>query len=956
MSSSPKHRNRSSVLEALRHAASTFASHRALVLLLRSVKYVLAAFLLICLADALAHFATGTRLGLVVAIGSGILLLALIGLGIACFARPKAGKMATILERRDPNLGSKLTNILELHDQTTCDTLDPLTRDLARQAVADATRDIDTSQLRQVARAPFLKKEFRKALILLGIFAALPLLLGEPGRRQFLRLLHPYGDYPPLSFTWLDITRPNDDALTVVYGEDTRIEVTAKGHLPKELVLTTEPSDGSAPPRRLPMTTKGDGIFVTVVENIEQPLRLTATTPNERSRSKHRYLSVLLNPRIEKAWLTITPPPYTGLPAVERPFRFDGVQALEGSLLTFRLQSNRPLGNGSLRSIPTEGALAETPLRPVADGQANEALADLTVAQSGRLHFDVRDEQGREAEDAISSSLTVSQDLPPAISFLNPTQDSFIVSSHSFEVELAASDDYGVRTIRLLPAVNDAHLAELEETYPEIGPRRATFKRLVNLQDLGARPGDVVTFFAEAIDNCPEPHLTRTKMRRLEVISPEQYQDYLRKEATVAQVAASYEEMLARLDSAAQRQQEIADAMEDLAQRAQDAPLSEEDQEKLDSLRESQNQLNEEIRDLATEMESFADQTPIYDFEEQMQEAMNQMAQELRESVEKNEQSNAGNPSPADSAEAAREQEEKLSRQRQQGQEQVEQPLEDLAALHELINDVSEFQALYEEQKTLSEQTARFENQPNLSSADRLSLNEMAGRQREVASRLQNLQEELRNHADAAEENFPKAAQSARDLAGAIDQANMPGLGRASSQSMLQGKGEESHDQATRLKNEMERLMSQCSSCQGEGQSELDNYLQLFMGNSQGNNFQQMMDSLCFNPGQQGGAGMGQGGSLALGSLPGQQMGLMGGRSLMMGPIARALASGQGARHRSGSSGDSIAKVDASKAEQGKTASTRQSTTPESQGLLQEYENLTEAYFRTLTTSPDSSQ
>lgn len=956
MSSSPIHRNRASVLEALRHAASTFASHRALTLLLRSIKYLVAVLLLLCIADAIAHFTASTRFGLIITLGAGAMLVGMIAMLIACFARPKVARIASILEGRERRLGSKLTNILELHSQADDEELAPLTRDLARQAVTDATCQVETSELRALAKAPFLKREFKRAALVIVAFALLPVFLGEPGRRQLLRFLQPYGDHPPLSFTWLDISKPGDDTLQIVYGDDTRIEVRAKGHIPKEIVLTATPLDGSAPPRKIPMTTRGDGLFVTLVENIEKPLRVTAHTTNERSRSKHRNLNVQLDPRIENAWVTVSPPAYTGLPSHEAPFRFTGLQALAGSTLSFRLQSNRPLGDGILRMNVNEGESSETPLAPQAAGKENEAIAELVVSQSGRLHFDIRDESGRPPVDSTSSSLTASQDLPPGISFTSPLEDSFVVDSHEFEIEVSASDDYGLRLLRILPTIGDVPLPAIESTLAGIGPKRETLRKTLRLDQLGARPGSIVTFFAEAVDNCPDPHLSRTKMRRLEVISEEQYRDFLLKQADVSQIAGAYEALLDRLDSAANRQQELANELAELAQSAAERPLTEDEQERQEELKAAQERLNEELVEVAEQMQEMAGQTPVYDFEESLHETLANMAQQIEQSVAENKQSLTPNASPEQLAKAAREQHERLSQNQQQGEQDVESPLQDLAAMHELIKDINEFKALYEEQETLAEQTRRFAEQAQISAADRMSLKEMAGRQREIATRLQNLPEKLERHAAAAEEHFPKAAASARELADNLGHDNLPGLGRASSQSMLQGKGPDSHTQASHLQAEMAKYLSDCASCQGQGQGELDKYLQLTMGSPPGANFQQMMDSLCFNPGQQGGSGMGSGGSMASGMMPGQQMGLMGGRALLQGPIGHALAGGTGAQGRFGSPGTPLAKVDASREESGATTSSRATSTPESQGLLQEYENLTEAYFQSLTRTPESPQ
>lgn len=961
MSSPNNNRTRSSVLEALRRASSTFAGHRAQVMLMRSVKFVIGAFLLLCVADAAIHFGAGTRFGLILIVGLAILALGIAAILIASLARPNSEKIAQLLEQRNLGFGSKLTNILELHEQAEDQNIDPLTRELAELAVSNATQQVDTEEVLTTAKSPHRRHEFKWAAIALFIFALLPLLLGEPGRRQFLRLLHPFGDHPPLSFTWLDISKPFTDQVEVVYGESARVEVKAKGHLPKEVILLAQPQDGSSPEREIPMSTRGDGLFIAELDNVTQALRLTAVTPNKRSQSKQRLIAVLLNPRIEEAWVTVTPPTYTGLPSREKPFLFDGVQALQGSQLTFRLRSNRPLGKGTLAAKLTDAPPIEVPLAPVkGDGKVHDALATFEVSHSGRLHFAIRDEGGRPAEDEATSSLTVSHDLPPDISFLTPAEDSFIVDTHEFEIEIAASDDYGLRAIRLLPAIGDHHLEAITETYEGIGPKRKNFTANISLQAMGAVPGDTVTLFAETIDNCPDPHLTRTKTRHLQVISEEQYQEFLRKQADVAQIAGAYEQLLDRLDSAMARQKELAEQLEELEKKAQERELTATEKKKLAQLQDQQKDLNEELRALAQDMKDMSEQTQVYDFEEQLHERLAEMAADIEDSVQKTEQqessanghSNA--PTAADSAQAAREQHDRLARNKEIGDERVRQHLEDLATMHELIKDINEFKALYQEQKDLAEQTARFEQQQELATADRMSLQEMAGRQRDIAKRLQDLEENLKRHADLAEEKFPRSAQSARDLAQAIGEDNLPGLGRDSSQSMLQGDGPSSHSRATNLEEEMAKYISQCQSCQGQEKSELDQYLSLSMGSPPANNFQQMMDSLCFNPGTFGGSGMGQGGSFATGTMSGQQMGLMGSRSLLYGRIGRMLQKGKGPRGQFGTPSEGIAKVEQNRAENGEQDSTRQTSTPETQALLLEYEDLTEAYFRNLTKTPPS--
>ena len=112
-----RHRTRPIIIDALKQAGSTFAAHRAFVLVLRSVKYLLGVLLLLCLADALFHFTSGSRFGFILGTGGILAILAFTAIGIAVFARPGLVQVARRLEGRNADLGSKLTNVLQLDAQ-----------------------------------------------------------------------------------------------------------------------------------------------------------------------------------------------------------------------------------------------------------------------------------------------------------------------------------------------------------------------------------------------------------------------------------------------------------------------------------------------------------------------------------------------------------------------------------------------------------------------------------------------------------------------------------------------------------------------------------------------------------------------------------------------------------------------------------------------------------------------
>jgi len=917
---------RTNIIDALRTAGKVFASHRAYTRLLRSIKFLLGAVIAMALLDILFHLSAFPRVllltGLLV---SGVLLITL-AIVTMIWRRPSLDETARDLEKRDPALGSKLTNVLQLHAQAHDPEAAPLTRDLAKRAVEESGNQVKPLSLPPLARSPGLRREVKVALSCLAVFALLVILTGKPAYRQLARLFDPYGDHPPLSFSWLEVTKPIEDGIEVVYGESATVEVKITGHGLKDLILEVAPSDGSRPPRELPMAALDKETFAASLDDIREPLTIFARSKNKRSLSPRREIAVELIPQLTGAQLEITPPAYTGLPPRKQEFRFAGLQALEGSTLTFTLQSNRPLGNGTLiATLPgTEKKETTIPLNPLPDGPANEVRATLPATDSGRLTFAFRDIGDRAPSSEPTAALTVSRDLSPAIAFLSPNDDSFIVEDHVFKFSLGTSDDYGLRKVRAFIAINEVFGEPVEKTFDGVGPRRDTFERELSLAELGAKPGDVLTLSGEVIDNCPTPHLTRTGLRRLEVISTEQYNNFLRKQSDVAQISGKYEDLLSRFEELVEEQEKL--AVEGATPEEQEA-------------------LNKKLEDIAKEMADFGRENPVYDFEKDLQEQLKEMAQEVRDSVAKNKED-----MKSGKKDAAKDHHQRLAKEQKNGEEQVKKPLEDLATLHELIKDFNEFQSLHEEQKELKEQTKRFEDLKELNAQDRMSLQQLAPRQREVARALEDLKEKLEHHADLAEEKFPKAAQSARDLAQGIERGSFARLGRQSSQAMVSAEGGTSHERAANLEAEMAKLIGECQGGTGKCESEgFDQYLKLSGGNP-GNSFQQMMQSLNFSPfGGSGGSGSGMSGSMATGGRPGQSPSLMGGETMMPGAIAGKMAGGQGQGTGAGQDGGPVAKVDQHGDSEHSLTSTRKTETPESQAILQEYQNITDAYFRTLT-------
>ena len=960
----PKATSRAKVLDVLRQASALHSGERATMFLLRSLIWIVAAVPVLLLSDVLFHFSEIPRLAGSLGLALAFLTCAGIAISIATFARPPLLRIARLLESRNPALGSKLVNILQLDADSQSETVAPLTRDLARQAVEDAGFALDLPSLPPLAREPRLPRQGIRAFLCVAALVLVSLFGGQHVRQQWLRFLDPYGDHPPFSLTHLEILQPTVGE-TVLYDGSRTIEVRASGHQPRELFLVARATEGGTTDLTLPMSARGDGTFVAHLENIRQPLELTARTADGSTRSLHRLLNLVLTPQLGPAFVRLEPPAYTGLPARETPFRFSSLQALEGTRITFRLQSNRPLGTGSI-SFESEGSpVDKIPLGQASGGPAETAVASVTVARSGRFTFSLVDVAGNPAVQQPTASLTMTRDLPPAIAITSPEKDAMVVEGLSIPITVDAGDDYGLSAVRLHIGINDK-FQPVESGAPEgLDKHRHRLTHSLDLVKLGAHPGDQITLFAEAIDTRPDPQLTRTAIRRLGVITEQEYNDKIREQADVAMIAGKYERLLQDFEKQIAEQRRIENKLKELSEAAKKDGRKDTLLPEFSMALSDQLDLNRTLERLANEMSDFGRDHPVYDFEKDLEEKLQQQAQEIRKSVA---QANAdiekaveeGPPPPEppgpkaveDLATAAREQRERLQGGSDRANEEIRKPLEELADLHELMKDFKRFEQLAERQGEIAEQSKAYENKADLNAEDRLAMRELGARQRDLARELEQLSKKLNQDADAAQEKFPEAADSAKQLAEDMKQGGLPELARQAAQSLLDSKPD-GHAQASKLQQEMDKLLADAAEPGQQGVAKgMDRALKLQRNMKPGDSLRQMMLSNKFRPlpGQQGQQGMGEGGEMAEGMTEGNPN-LLGGESLKDGPIADSIA-GRGNNGGNGMPGAPTARLDRPDKSNVDQSSSRRTDTPESSTLLLQYDNIADAYFRRLTTKP----
>jgi ElaB/YqjD/DUF883 family membrane-anchored ribosome-binding protein len=538
------------------------------------------------------------------------------------------------------------------------------------------------------------------------------------------------------------------------------------------------------------------------------------------------------------------------------------------------------------------------------------------------------------------------------------------------QVHVEADDDYGLRAVRIHRGLNGVYSPPKVFNYDTV-LRNAHEVAEFDFAALGIQPGDVISLFAEALDNAPQPHLAHSQTVRLMVISVEDYNNFLRVQTDISDAEAKYTALMEDLQDLVENQKKLGESAEKLNEQVSKAESKEKDEltRQLDGLLAKQNELNEQLNKHAERMENFVRQDPLYDVEKDLQKALREQAQRVRESTSTNQAASrdiAQRSSPPSGSrqlspdmleefkKAADQQVAKLGGVQDETEKQVAQALEDMSLMQELVKDFNQFEALYKAQQELAAQVQAYNRAGQLSREDQLALKELAGTEKQVGELLDQLTKKLHDDAKAAEKLFPKAAQSGRDLANNIDGLRLPPLARQATSQMLASNGEQSFNLADRLRGEMEKLFGECKGGNCPAGNELDTYLKLQRSLNAGKSFAQMSRSQKFGrPGNSKGKGKGegQGGTSGFAEASGASVDVIGNEQAPSRGSAKARQSsrfGKGTGTLAANAGRSEAeKADVMK---GLNPVNRQSGAVASETVIEEYNDLVENYFKAITT------
>ena len=199
-------------------------------------------------------------------------------------------------------------------------------------------------------------------------------------------------------------------------------------------------------------------------------------------------------PYVQQLELVLRFPAYTGLEP--RTVEHGGdLAVLTGTTVELRATPTMKVAAGQV--LMDEAT--RIPLTVEADGTLTGRF---TVTKDGFYRIDLQATSGAMVAASPQYTIDVLADQPPTVSFSKPGRDERPTSVDEVYVEARADDDFGVGRVDLVYSVNGG-AEKTERLYGARGEPRTNVSagHTFFLEEMGLKPGDVVSYYAKATDN-----------------------------------------------------------------------------------------------------------------------------------------------------------------------------------------------------------------------------------------------------------------------------------------------------------------------------------------------------------------------------------------------------------------------------------------------------------------------
>ncbi len=461
-----------------------------LKLALRGAAIVLGALVVAVLVGAYvmqsARFAPGAITGVRIAAYVVLAVLLIQYMVRPLLRRASDEHIALYLEEHEPSLDAAVLSAVE-HGKLTQDTPDRsplLARRLIESAIERSHQVADGARVDQpqILRAAM----FAGAAALIGLLAVG---VGPAFLRDGARLLLAPWRSAEAAQPYAIAVVPGN--VTVAKGGDQEVAATLRGFTAEGVQLSVR-RGSAAQWERLPMTAGGDSAHFSI-RLFDIAERTEYYVESNGVRSALFRIDVANLPYVKKLDLEYRYPGYTGMPS-ETIADGGDIAAPRGTTVIVHATTTMPVKGGRLL---IEGK-QPTPLALNGDGTLS---VPIQVLANGFYKLELQTERGDFIPGSLDYTIDVLDDRPPTITFEKPGRDTKVTAVDEVFTQVKATDDYGVSTIDLMYSVNGGPEKTVSLQAGGKRLREVVAGHTFFLEELGLKPGDLVSYYARARDN-----------------------------------------------------------------------------------------------------------------------------------------------------------------------------------------------------------------------------------------------------------------------------------------------------------------------------------------------------------------------------------------------------------------------------------------------------------------------
>lgn len=779
---------------------------------------------------------------------------------------------ARVVEEQHPEVDNALINAVQFQralGHSPAEQLPFMQREIARAQ----TRVAAVPVIEDINRAPE-QKALKSLLWAAGAWTLLTICFFSGFRTVMPRLFAPWMDdlTPPWSLTHYKLS---PRGASVSYGSSLNISVEVSGPVPKNLALMTKTAKTGW--RAIALDSEEPGKYSLTLDDLREDTKFYVQ--GNGSRSARYPIHIQRPPVVKSVQATYTYPKYTKQPSSQETVREDGLHGLVNTRVRLEISTNRPLSGGQMTVETGEGQTQSVELLPDAK-DPSRAVGDFSLIKPGTYAIALTADDGQANKEATKGKIKIDRDERPAVWIEQPGIDLLVTPDMKVPIQVSAEDDIGVQKVEMHRIVND--LGDNPHVFPKAtsdkgAPKKVDNTLTMDLADLGVRPGDKISYYATAFDNDPgKPNIGETDPFTLKVVSPEEYREALREQRKPDDLKQETQDIVSGVQSLAQQQQKLAEKMAGLEKQLAKNPNDVKAQKQLAEARQQQKALQSQAEQMAQQLQQYAKSPSSTELEKTLKQKLGEVAQGMNKAATGPMQQ-AQSGQPGQSAQSAGEAAKQLAQMNQKMEQQVQKAVENLAKIAPLYNDLERFKSLLDQQGQLVLKAREFQDKNSSSAEDKARLEELAHQQNQIQQELKRVQEDLKQHVEECQSDFPKAAASARKIAGEIQSRQIPNSMQAGQDNFRQSQGPQGFENSARAFQQMQAMMGQCKSGQGNCEGELDISLSKSLGKSGlGKALSQLGQGSGMGQGQgQGGIGIGVSGS------PSGQSGQQGGNYAM---------------------------------------------------------------------------